>query len=42
MTLVNDSDRAYVAPEALVTDFAPECSMLTSSTVDLFNGLPLN
>lgn len=42
MMLVNESDRAYVAPEALVTDFAPECSMLTSSTEDLFNGDPLN
>ena len=42
MMSVNDPDRAYVAPEALVTDFAPECSMLTSSTEDLFNGIPLN
>ena len=42
MMLVNESDRAYVAPETLVTDFSPEYSMLTSSTEDLFNGDPLN
>ena len=42
MMLMNESDRTYVAPEALVTDFAPECSMLTSSTEDLLIGDPLN
>lgn len=42
MMLMNESDRAYVAPETLVTDFSPEYSMLTSSTEDLFNGEPLN
>ena len=33
---------AYIAPEALVTDFEMEVSVLQSSTEDLFNGEPLN